>query len=42
MTTDQVEKVPLNYCPEGYAAHLNSPAGGQGMNAGIQDAHNLA
>lgn len=26
----------------GDAAHLNSPAGGQGMNAGIQDAHNLA
>src|SRR5207253_4554013 len=26
----------------GDAAHLNSPAGGQGMNAGIQDCHNLA
>ncbi|RYD41830.1 MAG: hypothetical protein EOP83_33445, partial [Verrucomicrobiaceae bacterium] len=26
----------------GDAAHLNSPAGGQGMNAGIHDAHNLA
>jgi 2-polyprenyl-6-methoxyphenol hydroxylase-like FAD-dependent oxidoreductase len=26
----------------GDAAHLNSPTGGQGMNAGIQDAHNLA
>jgi 2-polyprenyl-6-methoxyphenol hydroxylase-like FAD-dependent oxidoreductase len=26
----------------GDAAHLNSPAGGQGMNAGIQDAHNVA
>ena len=26
----------------GDAAHLNSPAGGQGMNAGIADAHNLA
>lgn len=26
----------------GDAAHLNSPAGGQGMNAGIQDAANLA
>ena len=26
----------------GDAGHLNSPAGGQGMNAGIQDAHNLA
>ncbi|HUN28513.1 MAG TPA: FAD-dependent monooxygenase [Alphaproteobacteria bacterium] len=26
----------------GDAAHLNSPAGGQGMNAGIQDAGNLA
>jgi hypothetical protein len=26
----------------GDAAHLNSPAGGMGMNAGIQDAHNLA
>lgn len=26
----------------GDAAHLNSPAGGMGMNSGIQDAHNLA
>lgn len=26
----------------GDAAHLNSPAGGQGMNSSIQDAHNLA
>ncbi|MFN3432606.1 MAG: FAD-dependent monooxygenase, partial [Candidatus Sericytochromatia bacterium] len=26
----------------GDAAHLNSPVGGQGMNGGIQDAHNLA
>jgi hypothetical protein len=26
----------------GEAAHIHSPAGGQGMNAGIQDAHNLA
>lgn len=26
----------------GDAAHLNSPAGGQGMNSGIQDSHNLA
>lgn len=26
----------------GDAAHVHSPAGGQGMNAGIQDAHNLA
>ncbi len=26
----------------GDAGHLNSPAGGQGMNSGIQDAHNLA
>ena len=26
----------------GDAAHINSPAGGQGMNCGIQDAHNLA
>lgn len=26
----------------GDAAHLNSPAGGQGMNAGVQDAANLA
>lgn len=26
----------------GDAAHLNSPAGGQGMNAGIHDVHNLA
>jgi 2-polyprenyl-6-methoxyphenol hydroxylase-like FAD-dependent oxidoreductase len=26
----------------GDSAHLNSPAGGQGMNTGISDAHNLA
>jgi 2-polyprenyl-6-methoxyphenol hydroxylase-like FAD-dependent oxidoreductase len=26
----------------GDAAHVHSPAGGQGLNAGIQDAHNLA
>jgi 2-polyprenyl-6-methoxyphenol hydroxylase-like FAD-dependent oxidoreductase len=26
----------------GDACHINSPAGGQGMNSGIQDAHNLA
>lgn len=26
----------------GDAAHVNSPAGGQGMNCGIHDAHNLA
>jgi 2-polyprenyl-6-methoxyphenol hydroxylase-like FAD-dependent oxidoreductase len=26
----------------GDAAHIHSPAGGQGMNSGIQDAHNLA
>ena len=26
----------------GDAGHLNSPAGGQGMNSGIHDAHNLA
>lgn len=26
----------------GDAAHIHSPAGGQGLNAGLQDAHNLA
>ena len=26
----------------GVAAHIHSPAGGQGMNTGLQDAHNLA
>jgi 2-polyprenyl-6-methoxyphenol hydroxylase-like FAD-dependent oxidoreductase len=26
----------------GDAAHIHSPAGGQGMNTGIQDAYNLA
>jgi 2-polyprenyl-6-methoxyphenol hydroxylase-like FAD-dependent oxidoreductase len=26
----------------GDAAHVHSPAGGQGLNAGVQDAHNLA
>ena len=26
----------------GDAAHINSPAGGQGMNSGIQDAHNIS
>ena len=26
----------------GDAAHINSPAGGQGMNSGIEDANNLA
>jgi 2-polyprenyl-6-methoxyphenol hydroxylase-like FAD-dependent oxidoreductase len=26
----------------GDAAHIHSPAGGMGMNGGIQDAHNLA
>ncbi|HZH98966.1 MAG TPA: FAD-dependent monooxygenase, partial [Fimbriimonadaceae bacterium] len=34
----RVERVMLL----GDAAHLNSPSGAQGMNAGIQDAHNLA
>lgn len=29
-------------CLAGDAAHAHSPAGGQGMNIGLQDAHNLA
>ncbi len=28
--------------PAGDAVHIHSPAGGQGMNTGIMDAHNLA
>lgn len=31
-----------NYFFAGDAAHIHSPVGGQGMNTGIQDAHNLA
>jgi 2-polyprenyl-6-methoxyphenol hydroxylase-like FAD-dependent oxidoreductase len=27
--------------PSGYAARVHTPAGGQGMNTGIQDAFNL-
>lgn len=36
--TNRVERVML----AGDAAHIHSPAGGQGMNTGMQDAYNLA
>jgi 2-polyprenyl-6-methoxyphenol hydroxylase-like FAD-dependent oxidoreductase len=39
----QVERYRLDRAfLAGDAAHIHSPAGGQGMNTGIQDAHNLA
>ena len=41
--TRHVEKFSLGRCfLAGDAAHIHTPAGGQGMNTGIQDAYNLA
>jgi 2-polyprenyl-6-methoxyphenol hydroxylase-like FAD-dependent oxidoreductase len=41
--TRHVEKFSLGRCfLVGDAAHIHTPAGGQGMNTGIQDAYNLA
>lgn len=39
-TVEQMRKGPIFLA--GDAAHIHSPAGGQGMNTGIQDAYNLA
>ena len=41
--TRHVERFSLGRCfLAGDAAHIHTPAGGQGMNTGIQDAYNLA
>lgn len=41
--TRHVEKFSLGRCfLAGDSAHIHTPAGGQGMNTGIQDAYNLA
>jgi 2-polyprenyl-6-methoxyphenol hydroxylase-like FAD-dependent oxidoreductase len=41
--TRRAEKFSLGRCfLAGDAAHIHTPAGGQGMNTGIQDAYNLA
>ncbi|MGA9997508.1 MAG: FAD-dependent monooxygenase [Pyrinomonadaceae bacterium] len=41
--TRHVEKFSVGRCfLAGDAAHIHTPAGGQGMNTGIQDAYNLA
>lgn len=41
--TRHVEKFAVGRCfLAGDAAHIHTPAGGQGMNTGIQDAYNLA
>lgn len=43
MHTRRAEKFAISRCfLAGDAAHIHTPAGGQGMNTGIQDAYNLA
>jgi 2-polyprenyl-6-methoxyphenol hydroxylase-like FAD-dependent oxidoreductase len=43
VNTRAVNKFSVGQCfVAGDAAHIHSPAGGQGMNTGIQDAYNLA
>jgi 2-polyprenyl-6-methoxyphenol hydroxylase-like FAD-dependent oxidoreductase len=43
VNTRAVNKFSIGRCfVAGDAAHIHSPAGGQGMNTGIQDAYNLA